>query len=123
MLRVAKVAVATVGGAGSGGGTATAGVAAPAKLIAVRLDYKYTQVPATTDVIISNMGRDIYTVSDNASDGVHYPRERANTPTGGTAAAGDNIWEVPVVHDYVTVEVKQGNVADPALEATLFFDY
>lgn len=115
-----EVRVDTVGAAGSATGSSVISVP-PCKLLGVRIDY-HGSTPATTDVVISNMGRDVLNHADTDTDVFCQPREVVQTAAGTPAAAGDNLFAPFILHGLVTVTVDDCDALTDAVVVTLLLE-
>ncbi len=109
-----KVAVTTVGSAGSATGSATSDLI-NGYLLDVYLDF-HGSAPATTDVTIAyaTRGGNIIVVSNTATDVLHQPLKQASDVAG---AAISGVYNPYVLDDKLTVSVAQCDALTNAVVA------
>lgn len=79
----------------------------------------YTSQPATTDVTISNRGRNLLVLTNVNTDGVYQPRVLADD-AAGVDIAGQHV--APAVGGAIRVQVAQGDPVDGGVLVTLLIE-
>jgi hypothetical protein len=117
-LRSRTVKLSPAGVAGSATATRDLGVGGPCRLAAVGIDY--TGMPATTDVTISNGGRDVAALDNANADAVVQPREQARDTATGAVIAG--VFVEPVLNGTVNVAVAGADAGTDSVVVTLYLE-
>jgi hypothetical protein len=111
-----EVTVTPAGAAGAATASGTTTVP-PAFLKGVRIDY--TSQPVTTDVVLTNAGRTLLTVSNANTDRVVQPKIATHDNAGADQAAHV---ESPLVWGTITVTVNQGDPVASGVKVTLLLE-
>lgn len=120
-MRETSVDITTTGGNGAATGTAQMGVGGDVSTLkGLKIVYGGT-APATTTVTITNNGRNLLAAPASATTRYWQIKEQGYDPTG-TAIAGSNGFDFPVVHGTVTVTVGASNALAPACTVVLYLD-
>jgi hypothetical protein len=86
---IGPITVTTTGSAGAATGQKDTIKLDPCLLEAVKIDY-HASAPGTTDLTLSEvdgLGRDLLVLSDNATDGIYYPRHTTHDDAGADAGS------------------------------------
>lgn len=116
MLRAISSRITPVGGAGTATATATFGVN-PSELRMVAV--LYPSAPATTTIVVSNLGRNVLAPAATNTPGLYRPREVAQTNVG-VDIAGTTVF--PVLNGLVSVVVANANAAVEGVIVTLYVE-
>lgn len=108
-LNVFSKAITSTGSAGSATGSGTLSIPVAGYVEWVYLDY-HASAPATSDVTLANAGTppggNILVVSNNATDGLYFPRGGAVTVAG--AAITDSHDKIAIAGD-ITLSIAQSD--------------
>lgn len=120
-MREVSVDITTVGANGAATGTAQMGVGGSVSTVkGLKIIYAAT-APVTTVVVIANQGRNLLSAPASATTKYWMVKEQGFDNTG-TAIAGQNGFDFPVVHGTVTATVTLSNALAPACTVVLFLD-
>ena len=130
MIESIRVATGlTTGGAGSSTANATSAHAVVGKILAVILEYLGSPPAATTDVVVATAGVNqpaitLHTITNAATNNMFLVRHKVVDNAGAnisyeTTNAKD-VYDSPVIADFVKVTVSQANDADEVVAVILY---